>query len=164
MAMSRSFGGTLLTTRSPIRMSPCEICSSPAIIRSSVDFPQPDGPDENDELAVGDVDIHPVDDLHRAEGFADVAKCHWCHLGSFSPVFARKRKIVGGLCVPSADDCTVRKGCQPKRQPPQAGLDGAVTLITTAAKCTAAAATTKRCQIAVWNGSRSQRWNTIPIV
>ena len=44
MAMSRSFGGTLFTTLSPMRMSPPEICSSPAIILSSVDFPQPEGP------------------------------------------------------------------------------------------------------------------------
>jgi hypothetical protein len=44
MAMSRSFGGTLLTVRSPMRISPAEMVSSPAIMRSSVDFPQPDGP------------------------------------------------------------------------------------------------------------------------
>jgi hypothetical protein len=44
MAMSRSFGGRLFTTRSPMRMSPLVIDSRPAIIRSSVDFPQPDGP------------------------------------------------------------------------------------------------------------------------
>src|SRR5258708_27603193 len=44
MAMSRSFGGTLLTTRSPILISPEVIFSRPAIIRSSVDLPQPDGP------------------------------------------------------------------------------------------------------------------------
>ena len=73
MAMSRSFGGTLFTTRSPIRMSPCEICSSPAIMRSSVDFPQPDGPDEDHELAVADVDVDAVDDLDRTEGLADLA-------------------------------------------------------------------------------------------
>ena len=42
--MSRSFGGRLLTTRSPIRISPAVIFSSPAIMRSSVDLPQPDGP------------------------------------------------------------------------------------------------------------------------
>jgi hypothetical protein len=44
MAMSRSFGGTWLTTRLLIRISPPEMFSSPAIIRRSVDFPQPDGP------------------------------------------------------------------------------------------------------------------------
>ena len=44
MAMSRSFGGRLLTTRSPMRISPPVMFSSPAIIRSRVDLPQPDGP------------------------------------------------------------------------------------------------------------------------
>src|SRR6185312_14043116 len=44
MAMSRSFGGTSLTTRSPMRMEPDVIVSSPAISASSVDLPQPDGP------------------------------------------------------------------------------------------------------------------------
>src|SRR6516164_3236241 len=44
MAMSRSFGGTSLTTSPPIAMSPSVISSSPAIIRSVVDLPHPDGP------------------------------------------------------------------------------------------------------------------------
>ena len=42
--MSRSFGGTRLTTLPPIAISPSVISSSPAIIRSSVDLPQPEGP------------------------------------------------------------------------------------------------------------------------
>jgi hypothetical protein len=44
MAMSRSLGGTLFTTRPLIAISPLVICSSPAIMRSKVDLPQPDGP------------------------------------------------------------------------------------------------------------------------
>lgn len=44
MATSRSFGATLLTTRSPIAICPREIFSRPAIILRRVDFPQPDGP------------------------------------------------------------------------------------------------------------------------
>ena len=44
MAMSRSFGGSALTTRPSIAISPEVISSSPASIRSSVDLPQPDGP------------------------------------------------------------------------------------------------------------------------
>ncbi len=44
MAMSRSLGGTSLTTRSPIAISPEVTVSSPAIIASSVDLPQPEGP------------------------------------------------------------------------------------------------------------------------
>ena len=42
--MSRSFGGTLFTTRSPMRISPAVMFSRPAIMRSSVDLPQPEGP------------------------------------------------------------------------------------------------------------------------
>src|SRR5215210_225143 len=44
MAMSRSLGWTLLTTRSPIEIVPEVIFSSPASIRSNVDLPQPEGP------------------------------------------------------------------------------------------------------------------------
>jgi len=44
MAMSRSFGWTLFTTRLPIDMVPDVMFSSPASMRSSVDLPQPDGP------------------------------------------------------------------------------------------------------------------------
>ena len=42
--MSRSRGAFLLTTSPPIRSSPLEMSSSPAIMFSAVDFPQPDGP------------------------------------------------------------------------------------------------------------------------
>ena len=44
MATSRSFGGSVLTTRLPMAISPDVMFSSPAIMRSSVDLPQPDGP------------------------------------------------------------------------------------------------------------------------
>ena len=44
MAMSRSLGSRLFTTLPPIRNSPDVIVSRPAIIRSAVDLPQPDGP------------------------------------------------------------------------------------------------------------------------
>src|SRR5690349_3510852 len=44
MAMSRSLGWTLLTTRSPIEIVPEVMFSSPASMRSRVDLPQPEGP------------------------------------------------------------------------------------------------------------------------
>jgi hypothetical protein len=44
MAMSRSIGGRLFTTVSPIAMSPEVIDSRPATMRSVVVLPQPDGP------------------------------------------------------------------------------------------------------------------------
>src|SRR5918998_1050657 len=42
--MSRSRGPSSLTRSPPMISSPSEISSRPAIIRSAVDFPQPDGP------------------------------------------------------------------------------------------------------------------------
>ena len=44
MAMSRSIGGTSLTTVSSIRISPEVMASRPAIMRRVVVLPQPDGP------------------------------------------------------------------------------------------------------------------------
>jgi hypothetical protein len=44
MAMSRSLGDSVLTTRSPIFMVPLEMSSSPATIRRAVLLPHPDGP------------------------------------------------------------------------------------------------------------------------
>src|SRR6201987_2668833 len=44
MAMSRSLGWTLLTTRSPIEIVPEVMFSRPASMRSRVDLPQPEGP------------------------------------------------------------------------------------------------------------------------
>ena len=44
MAMSRSAGSMSLTRLPPIETVPSVMVSRPAIIRSRVDFPQPDGP------------------------------------------------------------------------------------------------------------------------
>jgi hypothetical protein len=44
MATPRERDGTSLTSLPPISSSPCEMVSSPAIMRSVVDLPQPDGP------------------------------------------------------------------------------------------------------------------------
>jgi hypothetical protein len=44
MAIPRSEGGTSFTTRPSISSVPLVIFSSPAIMRRSVDFPQPEGP------------------------------------------------------------------------------------------------------------------------
>src|SRR5580704_16835427 len=43
MAMSRSFGATALTILPSMRISPSLALSSPAMMASSVDLPQPDG-------------------------------------------------------------------------------------------------------------------------
>ena len=44
MARPRCLAGRVLTIRPPISISPEVMSSSPAIMRSSVDFPQPEGP------------------------------------------------------------------------------------------------------------------------
>ena len=44
MAVSRSLQSISFTTTSSILSSPAEISSSPAIMRSTVDLPQPEGP------------------------------------------------------------------------------------------------------------------------
>src|SRR6478609_11350596 len=44
MARLRSRGGRSLTTSPPMRIWPSLMSSKPTIIRSSVDFPQPEGP------------------------------------------------------------------------------------------------------------------------
>ena len=55
MARPRSDGGTSLTRCPSIMRSPAVISSSPAIIRSSVDLPQPDGPTktQNSRSSIG---------------------------------------------------------------------------------------------------------------
>src|SRR5829696_4218328 len=60
--MSRSRGGTWLTTRSPIRKTPSEMSSSPATIRRGR-FPASGRPDEHHELAVFDLEVDVVDGL-----------------------------------------------------------------------------------------------------
>jgi hypothetical protein len=42
--MSRSLGARSFIRSPPMRSSPSEMSSSPAIMLSAVDFPQPDGP------------------------------------------------------------------------------------------------------------------------
>ena len=44
MAMRRSAGASSLTSRPPMESSPAPIVSSPAMMRSNVVLPQPEGP------------------------------------------------------------------------------------------------------------------------
>ena len=54
--------------------------SSPATIRSSVDLPQPEGPDQHAELAVADFEVDALDGLEAAGvGLADVAESYVSH-------------------------------------------------------------------------------------
>ena len=59
--MSRSFGERSLTVSPPIFTSPLEMSSSPAIIRSAVDLPQPEGPTRIMNSPSCDVEVHVFD-------------------------------------------------------------------------------------------------------
>jgi len=69
--MRRRAGGSPVTSTSPIVMRPDESVSSPAMRRSVVDFPQPDGPEQHDQRADGRVEAHVVHGARGAPGFAD---------------------------------------------------------------------------------------------
>ena len=64
--MSRSAGSMSLTTRSPIRISPEVMVSMPAIMRSSVDLPQPDGPTRTQKCPSGNVEADAFHGLDAA--------------------------------------------------------------------------------------------------
>src|SRR5215510_334944 len=51
--MSRSLGGTSFTSRPPMKISPPEASSRPAIMRSVVLLPQPDGPTSTTNSLLG---------------------------------------------------------------------------------------------------------------
>ena len=71
--MSRSFGGTLFTTRSPMRISPAGDVLQPGDHAQQRGLAAAGGADQHDELAVGDRDVDAVDDLGGPEGLLDVA-------------------------------------------------------------------------------------------
>ena len=59
MEMRRLAGGNCVTSRSPMRMLPEVGVSRPAIMRSVVDLPQPDGPSRTVKLPAGTVKLTP---------------------------------------------------------------------------------------------------------
>ena len=71
---SRLYGGVPTASTPPIRISPSSGCSKPAIIRSDVVLPQPDGPssERNSPLRTWKVDA--VDRRQRAEALGDRAE------------------------------------------------------------------------------------------
>jgi hypothetical protein len=70
MAMSRSFGCNSLTRFPAMRISPEVMSSSPAIILSSVDLPQPDGPTSTTNSPSLMVRSTFMQDLHVAIGLS----------------------------------------------------------------------------------------------
>src|SRR5690606_38096654 len=59
MAMSRSEGSTSFTTCPPMATVPLVTVSSPAIMRSRVDLPQPDGPTSTQKCPSGTSKVTP---------------------------------------------------------------------------------------------------------
>ena len=67
--------------------------SKPAIMRSIVVLPQPDGPEEGDELAALDVEVEILDDRGRAEGLADALELERKVRSWVTPQFGRLRRF-----------------------------------------------------------------------
>ena len=78
--MSRARGGRSVTSRSPIEIVPPVTSSRPAIIRSSVDLPQPDGPTRTRNSPLPMVERDAVDGDHSAgEDLAEVVEDDFSH-------------------------------------------------------------------------------------
>ena len=81
MATSRLCGGTVFMTSSSKNRLPSVTSSSPAIMFSVVDLPQPEGPEQHQELLVGDVEVQVLQrdeavGIFLADGFeSDAVPC-----------------------------------------------------------------------------------------
>src|SRR4051794_6257287 len=111
--MSQSLGGTAFTTLPPIAISP------PVMILQAREHAEQGGlasagrSDEDDHLAVGDVDAEPVQNLDRAKRLphvADLDRRHYAlptltNSGSFRPLQCRDQtsvsvRALGNILVP----------------------------------------------------------------
>ena len=80
MAMSRSLGSTSsIGWSGDARWCRSVGSSRPAIIRRTVDLPQPDGPEQDEELAVVDLEVEVVDGGDVAEALGDRLEADPCH-------------------------------------------------------------------------------------
>ena len=108
MAMSRSFGGRLLTTRVADADLAAGDVLEPGDHAQQGRLPAAGRADQDDELAILDVDRHAVDDLRRPEGLADVPDLDARHV-SFRPrphrlaCVSSRRPIGGSLQASSAE-------------------------------------------------------------
>ena len=85
MAMSRSLGCRSLTRRPPITISPSETVSSPAIMLSSVDLPQPEGPTSTRNSPASTEMSMPLRISMVAEALLDAVDFERCHASSPHP-------------------------------------------------------------------------------
>ena len=72
MPMPRSFGSAQVTSRPPMCTLPASASISPAIACSSVDLPQPDGPEQHQEFAFDDVEVELLEDGVGADAHAEL--------------------------------------------------------------------------------------------
>ena len=84
--------------------------SRPAIMRSSVDLPQPDGPTKTTNSPFGDRQVDAVDDLDVAERFPDISQFKTGHASSHSPACRRSIGLppAESRLAPEALTCAVR--------------------------------------------------------
>ena len=102
MAMSRSLGWTSVTSLSPMRMRPELTSSRPASMRSRGRLAAAGGADEDEELAVGDLEVQGV---HARAVIARVdaggmVKGHSCH-----EVVSLHRQVRAGRSVVKGAEC-----------------------------------------------------------
>ena len=98
--MSRSLGGTSLTTRLPMLIVPPLISSSPAIIRKQGRLAAAGRPHQDAELAVVDVDVDAMDDLRRPIYLLDLTDGHGCQVCPL--LFVPRRRDAGRSGSPRA--------------------------------------------------------------
>ena len=79
MASPRSLGSRSVTSRSPIVIGPAVTSSRPASRLSSVVLPQPEGPEQDQELAVVDLEVEVLEHGHAAVGLDDVFELNAWH-------------------------------------------------------------------------------------
>ena len=80
MAMLRSLGCMSFTRLPAISISPPVTDSSPAIMRSKVDLPQPEGPSSTTKVPSSMVEVDAMDDFDVAIVLANIFECYRCHV------------------------------------------------------------------------------------
>ena len=125
-------GGTCVTSWSPIRILPDVGCWKPAIMRKVVVLPQPDGPEQRQELAGPDVEVdiahrcdvaarcvlHGGRDAFEAGYRADSPRSIMCSGPRSREAQARRASAPQNPVEPAGHDATRRRSRTPRRPPP----------------------------------------------
>ena len=97
-----------LTWMSSKKILPPVGSSSRLTQRSSVDLPEPDGPEDDDDLALRDVHVHVLEHLEVAEGLAPGSRCgrsacpraRWSLRSTLRDSGGRSRRCLLPSCLP----------------------------------------------------------------